>query len=175
MHSARKKPTNLALIGDLKQADAALAEIAEIERRLAVVEATMNDGIDKLKANAQKLSGRLQQRIDTLANGLHAFAEHHRSDIFEKHRRRTVALTFGLLGFRTSTEVQPLPKLTWKKVLDVLEKGGYDQAIRVKKEVDRDALHTFPDDELADMGVRRVPKDTFWYETHKQAVEDGAA
>lgn len=171
--TARQKPANLTLIKDLKEADTALAEIAEIERRLAGIEATMNEGIDKLKAAAQRLSAPMQQRLDTLGNGLHAFAEHHKDDIFSK--RKSVELTFGLLGFRLSTELRPLPKLTWKKVLELLKREGVDQAIRVREEVDRDVLHTFPDDELADLGVRRVPKDTFWYETRKQAIEDGAA
>lgn len=172
--STRKKPSNLVLIEDLAGADKALAEIAEHERDLAYIEAAMNKAIDKAKTEAEKLAAPIRARLAALDNGLHAFGAHHKVEVVQG-KRRSVELTFGTLGFRQSTEVKPMPKTTWTRVLELLKQKGYDQAVRVKEEPDKDVLHTYTDEELAEVSVRRVAKDSFWYEVKAEAVNGDAA
>lgn len=172
--SARKKPSNLVLIEDLAQADKALAEIAQHERDLARIEATLNKAIDRAKADAEKLAEPIRARLAALDNGLHAFGEHHKPEVCQG-KRRSVELAFGTLGFRQSTEVKPMPKLTWGRVLELLKQKNFDQAIRRKEEPDKDVLHTYTDEELAEVGVRRVSKDAFWYEIKAEVISGDAA
>lgn len=168
--SMRKKPANLVHIKDLKEADAALFELAANARALQRLTDELNQRIDKLKAQFERDAEPLMARSESLSNGLHAYAEHNKADLFA--RKRSLELTFGTLGYRVSSEVQPMPKLKWRDVLERLEQGNFDQAIRVKKEVDRDVLRTFGEDELAEVGARLVEKDTFWYELKQEQLVD---
>lgn len=167
---SRKKPANLVHIKDLKGADEALFELASNTRALQHLQDELNKNIDKLKAKFERESEDLVARNESLGNGLHAFAEHHKAEFFGK--KRSLELTFGTLGYRVSSEVQPQPKLKWRDVLERLERGNYDQAVRVKKEVDKDVLRTFSEDELSEVGARLVDKDTFWYELKQEQLVD---
>ncbi len=169
---SRKKPANLVHIKDLDAADDALFELASNTRALQRLQDELNQAIDKLKAKFERDSQELVSKNEALGNGLHAFAEHHKAELFT--RKRSLELTFGTLGYRVSSEVQPQPKLKWRDVLERLERGNFDQAIRVKKEVDRDVLRTFGEDELAEVGVRLVDKDTFWFELKQEQLVEAA-
>lgn len=170
--ATRKKPANLVHIKDLKEADNALLQLASNTRALQRLQDDLNKRIDKLKAQFEQDSQQLIANSEALSNGLHAYAEHNKAELFAK--RRSIDLTFGTIGYRESSEVQPLPKKKWKDVLEALVRGNFDQAIRVKTEVDKDALRTFSDDELAEVGARLVPKDTFWYELKQEQLVDAA-
>lgn len=170
--ATRKKPANLVHIKDLKEADNALLELAANARALQRLQDELNKRIDKLKAQFEEDSRDLIARSEALGNGLHAYAEHNKAELFAK--RRSVELTFGTIGYRESSEVKPVPKSTWEKVLAALVKGNYDQAIRTKMEVDKEALRTFTAEELAEVGARIVPKDTFWFELKQEQLVDAA-
>lgn len=167
---SRKKPAPAVLFRNLEEVDTALAEIADIERDLGRVEHQMNKHIDRVKADAEKIAEPLRRRVAALENALTVYGETHKPDLFAK--RRSIELAFGTIGFRESKELKPMPKLTWEKVLGALKIGRFTDAIRVKEEVNKEALQEWPDKKLADVGVRRVPKDTFWYETKKEEVKD---
>jgi phage host-nuclease inhibitor protein Gam len=170
--AARKKPANLVHIKDLKEADNALLQLASNTRALQRLQGDLNKRIDKLKAQFEQDSRQLVASSEALGNGLHAYAEHNKAELFVK--RRSVELTFGTIGYRESSEVKPVPKSTWEKVLAALVRGNYDQAIRVKAEVDKEALRTFSAKELSEVGARMVTKDTFWFELKQEQLVDAA-
>lgn len=175
--AARKKPANLVLIEDLKQADQALAEIADIGRTLARQEARVNQIIDRAKADAAAICAPLLKRLAALEGGLNAYALHKKDELFKD--RRSVELMFGEFGFRKSTEIKPEKKHTWADVLAHLEALGApaQQFIRTKKEVNKEALGELKDDEerLAELLVRAVQKDTFWYEVKQEEMGNDVA
>ena len=173
---ARKKPNNLFPVPDLDTANAALAEIAEIKRSLEAVNAAMNESIDRVKGEAEVKAAPLQTRMKHIEAGLQAFAEHNKTELFQK--KKSVVLDFGVIGFRKSTSIKPQPKTTWAMVLGKIKEFGADfsAAIRTKEDVDKEELATWPEERLNLVSARRVVRDTMYYEVNEQKVaEKGAA
>ena len=169
----RIKPKNLYPIKDLAAANAAMAEIAGIKRSIAKVESAMNDRIDRIKAEAEVEAAPLQTQLASIEGGLLAFAEHNKADLFKSKRSRE--LDFGSLGYRRSKEIRPKPKTTWKMILGTIKEMGLKAALRIKESVNKEELHTWPDERLDVIGCRRVDKDAFWYEIDEKKVADKAA
>ena len=170
--SARRKPQNLYPVKDLGQADQTIREIAGIKRRIEGINATLNDTIDRAKAEAETLIAPLATRLAGLENGLLAFAEYNKEDLFADRRSRE--LTYGELGYRRSTEIAAVPRGSMAQVLGKLHELGFEEGIRVNESVNKDVLRTWPDERLELVGARRVEKDTFWYEIKEEAVKTEA-
>lgn len=168
---ARNKPNRIKPIADLEQANAALAEIAELKRRIAAIESGMNEAIDAIKADGEAEAAPLQAQVKSIEGGLQAFAEYNRA-MFKDRRSRE--LDHGAIGFRKSREIKPASRTTWQMVLGKLKELAFSEAIRTKEEVNKDELSTWPDERLTLVGARRVKKDLFWYEIHQETIADKA-
>ena len=176
---ARTKP-KVVVLADPKEADAALAELAGIKRDLAALECVMNESIDAIKAEAKAQSTPLTTRLKDLEAALANFATARKDDLFPK--KKSLEMTFGVLGFRQSTKLKTLARFTWKLVLERLQElaagpngAPFHQAIRVKPEVDKEAMRDWPEERLAAVGVHRVADDEFFYELKAEAIEHAAA
>ncbi|WP_457571290.1 host-nuclease inhibitor Gam family protein [Desulfovulcanus sp.] len=167
---ARRKPKNLYPIKDLQQANQAMAEIKELKRSLEQIEHDLNDTIDRAKANAEAKAAPIQSRLEALENGLLAFAEYNKEELFAK--KRTVEVMHGLLGYRRSKEIKTKPKITWAMVLGKIKELGFKEAIRIKEQVNKEELRTWTDERLNLIGARRVEKDSFWYEVKEENLEE---
>ena len=55
-------------------------------------------------------------------------------------KRKSLDLTFGILGFRASGKLRLLPEHTRDSVLQALHDDGRTDLIRVKEEPDKEAL-----------------------------------
>jgi phage host-nuclease inhibitor protein Gam len=170
---ARRKPKNLYPIKDLQAANQAMAEIKELKRGLERIEHELNDKIDRARAEAEANAAPLKTRMEALENGLLAFAEFNKDELFKD--KRSVEVMHGALGYRKSSEVRPQPKFTWKMVLGKLKSLGIAEAIRTREDVNKDVLRQWPDERLELVGARRVRKDTFWYETREEDIEEQLA
>lgn len=163
MTERKRKPSKPTLhIRDLPEADRILSEMAQLQRSLEAIEADMNASIDKIKQSAAAFAAPRRERLASLANGLSAFAEINKENLFDK--RRGVELSFGTLGFRRSSELKPQGRGTWGEVLNKIKELGVTEALRIREEVNRETLRAWPDDRLQGVGVQRVEKDLFWYE-----------
>jgi phage host-nuclease inhibitor protein Gam len=170
---ARKKPKNLYPVKDLAAANTAMALIAELKRKITAIGDSMNEDIDRIKLEAKALAAPLHTRLAEIENGLLAYAEYNKDDLFKS--KRSVDIECGSLGYRRSKEVKPKPKMTWASVLETIKQMGFKKAIRTKESVNKEELHDWPDDRLDVIGARRVKKDTFWYEINEQKLSEEAA
>jgi len=168
---ARVKP-KIETIGSVNQADRVLAEIGELTRQVGAIEADLNAAIDQAKAEAKARSEPLRERLKSLADSLAAFGEYNKGSLFEK--KRSLELVFGVIGFRRSTKLKTKSRFTWAKVLEKLKEYAFDKGIRVKEEVDREELRTWPDERLDVVGVVRVEEDEFYFELKEQRLEQAA-
>lgn len=166
----RKKPKSIVTVRDKAAANEALAQIADIKRKVADIENQMNDIIDKAKASGAAQAAPLKKRMAALEAGLIAFAEFNKSQLF--HVRRSVELDYGRIGYRRTRELKTKSKITWAMVLERLKELSFIQAIRTKESIDKDELHKWPDERLELIGVRRVKRDQFWYETDEERIAD---
>ena len=165
---ARKKPKAIMTISDLKEADAALAQIAALDRDLTRIKADLNERIDQAKADAEAESAPLQLKIKSIEGGLQAFAVDQKKTLFAD--RRSKALDYGTIGFRKSTKIKLQPRTSWKMVLERIKEFAFFEAIRTKEDVNREELATWPDEKLAIVCTRRVEKDQFWYELNEEKI-----
>ncbi len=168
----RTKPQAL-VIADLAQAEAALAELAGIDRSLEATKAAMNEEIDGAKASARAEAEPLEARRKELAVALEAFATHNKAQFFAK--RKSLDLGFGVIGFRMATRLKTAAKTTWGQVLEALKNYGFTEAVRVREEVDREAMRDWPVERLATVGVTRETADDFYIEIKQEEVANKAA
>lgn len=168
----RTKPKTI-IVGTLKQAEGTLAEIAEIDRKVAAHEAHLNEIVDKAKADTKGLCDPLQQRRKALADALATFATMNRAELFAK--KKSLFLGFGTIGFRQATKLLTLPKVTLNNVLERLRELGITEAIRIKENVDKTAMQDWPAERLTTVGMRRVSEDEFFIEIDQQRLDDEAA
>jgi phage host-nuclease inhibitor protein Gam len=119
-------------VKDRAQANQVLAEIGQLKRQVAAINAALNDDIDRAKAEAEQKIAPLASRLDALENGLLAFAEYNKDELFPK--QRSLDLVYGVIGYRRSKELGTMPKTTWKQVLGKLKELGLAAGIRTKED-----------------------------------------
>ncbi len=165
---ARSKPNNLYPVRNLEEANQVLAELGQLKREIAEINAKMNDEIDRIKADAQALAAPLDSRMEALENGLLAFARYNKEELFTKARSKE--LVYGSIGYRRSHDLATMPKITWKQVLGKLEELGFEEGIRIRRDPNKETLRTWTEERLALIGCLIREKDTFWYEINEQEV-----
>ncbi|GAB6035852.1 host-nuclease inhibitor Gam family protein [Fundidesulfovibrio butyratiphilus] len=177
---ARTKPSPTFVVADLDTADKALARLAEIRRIVDAETLRLNETVDKLKAHVAEVTAAPLAEASAIEAALASYAETKKDTLFSKLRSQ--ALTFGVIGFRRSSEVKPKSKNTWGGVLERIKSlvtdadaDPFRAAIRVKQDVNRDVLKDWPEERLEAVGARIVTKDTFYYELEKQEIKEVAA
>ena len=159
-------PASLPVIQTLEDADATLARIAAHKRQIALVELGAAEGIEAVKLRAAEESEPARQEIAVLEQSLIRWADYNKPDLFA--RKKSLELTFGVIGFRASTKLKTLSKWTWERVLGALKDAGLATCVRIKEEVDKDALKGLAPEKLAEVGVKAVQEDAFYYELDDQ-------
>lgn len=162
------------IIADLPQADDALRQLAEIAREQARIETGLNDQIDQLKAAAKAQLAPLSANRKRLEDALAVFGTQRKAELFPE-KKRSQELAFGTIGFHRATGLRLRAKHTWAMVLQRLQDLGFADGIRVKREVDKDALRGWPDGKLEDVGVTRETSDEFYIELKVEELADKAA
>ncbi|AAU90944.1 MULTISPECIES: host-nuclease inhibitor Gam family protein [Methylococcus] len=148
--------------------DQALREIGEIERDLSLIDGDVNDQIDRLKAAAKTQAQPLLDRKTALELAMKEFCEANRAE-FAKVKTRQ--LVFGSVGFRLSTRV------LIKRVADTLQALkdlGLHGCIRLKEEIDKEALKTLPAETLAEVGAGLKTDNVFGYEIDRARIAEAA-
>ncbi len=168
----RTKPQPM-VIGNLEEADNALRQLAEIARESALIDQSLNEQIDTLKAAAKQQMEPLLAARKRLEDALAVFGIQNKDELFPE-RKRSQELVFGILGFRRSTSLRLLAKHTWAMVLKRLQDLGQTSGIRTKHEVDKDALRGWSDGALENVGVKRETVDEFFVELKQEALDHAA-
>lgn len=171
----RTKP-HAFIVTDAPQAEAALAEMAQLDLTLELHAVEMNEAINEAKARAKASCAPLEARRKELEQALASYAELNKATLFKA--RKSLDMGFGVIGFRLSTCIKTVGKsTTWEMVLQKLKDFGFTDAIRTQETVDKDALRSYPDERLATVGAKREVSDVFFIEINKEAVrpQDGKA
>lgn len=167
---ARAKTKLAVAVATLANAQAALEEIASLQRQVKALEVEVNEEIARLKARAEEQSRPWRERIEALERGLKAWAEGQKENLFAE--RRSVELTHGRVGFRRSTVLRTRRGTTWADVLGRLKELGRTDGIRVREDVDKEAVKAWPESELEPLGLTRHERDVFWYEVDEVELDD---
>jgi len=166
--SKRVKPQNLVKLSNLSEIDDALFEIAQLRTKLKLIDAEAEEQINKIKERAAKQAESIKNRIEQLANGIFAYAEYNKDELFEK--KKTIELNFGFIGYRKSTKIS-----VKKTTVEKLKEMGMLEHIIVKESPNKETLAQLPDEILKQVDAKRVVEDNFWYEVKEEEITQNAA
>jgi len=160
---ARKKPVPTVLVASLADADKVLEELAELERRASGITNSLNAAIDAIKAAAVDEMAVVSTRKQLLESALASYATINKAVLFKD--KKSVDLDFGVLSFRRSTSIVTAGRgVTWEMVLGKLKEQGFQNGIRAKETVNKEALLEWGDDKLEKVGAKRKIEDKFGYD-----------
>ncbi len=162
----RVKPRiSMKKMEDLAAVNAAMGRIRELRAEIRTIESDTQERINSLKEKAAKKVKRLLQKIEPLQNGILAYGEYNRAELFKK--KKTIELVFGKFGIRKSTKIS-----IKNTTLGLLKKLGYRKAINVKETVNKDVLKTWTDEKLKKVNASRKSDDVFWYEVTEEEISE---
>ncbi|HLP71206.1 MAG TPA: host-nuclease inhibitor Gam family protein, partial [Rhizobium sp.] len=159
--AGRKRVTGKGLIQNWDEADAALRRLAEIERQRQGKENAMNGWINEVKEKYQQEVSPLLEETKQLEGELRRFCEERRAD-FEG--AQSLKLHFGTVSFRRGRGITLHNTESTLAAIRKLYGPKATQFIRVKEELNREALEGMTDEELQTVGCSRKTKETFGYE-----------
>lgn len=112
--------------------------IGETTRQIARIEADMNDGIARLKDEAEKLASPLREQVTARTEGLKVWAEANRDALTNGGRTKTADIGTGKISWRLRP---PSVRITGaERVIEAIKKLGFRTFLRVKEEVNKEAL-----------------------------------
>lgn len=156
-------PQNLDEAADfVRRIGQAKREIERLAERLTVK-------IDRLKAVAVEEAAPREATIVELFDGLFVFAQAHREELSERGRRKTVVLPSGQFGWRmppSSVHVKGVDQIIAR-----LESLGMDRFLRVKKELNKEAMLAEPQAATAVEGVVIKQDEEFFVKPEQAKVE----
>ena len=168
----RVKPVlQILAIDSLEEADAVLAEIAGRKRQIALYEIRFKEEVDRLKAECAANCEPIRQGIAEREQALVQFGIARREELFRG--KKSLDLNFGTIGFRASSALKTVKKLTWERVLGLIKEKGLP-CVRVKEEVDKEALRALAPEKLAEVGCKLEQADDFFYELNETELADSS-
>lgn len=156
----KKEKTRGPVIDDKAQAEGALAEMAALERKIALSRLAMQESIDLAKERSQEECTPLERRHKELFNGVKSWAKRNKASMFDK--KRSLDLVFGVIGFQGSTKIQQMSGMSEEYTLEKLKGYGFKAGIRITEKVDKEAMEKWTDERLALVGLIRRTSDNYY-------------
>lgn len=133
------------------------------------IEATMNEQIQKTRDKYQALAAPHTLQIDELSAGLHVWCEANRAELTNSGKRKSADLGAGEIKWRITTPKVALRNITG--VLESLTRLGLTRFIRVKEEVNKDAILAEPDAVAGITGITITQGEEFVIVPHESELE----
>jgi len=123
-----------------EEASESIGEIGKHQRELTQIETDLNDRIEKIKARAEEYISSHQEAIEELVAGIFIFAERHRDKLTEEGKKKTVHFSTGDILWRMMPLAVSVGSKNVKKVIELCKSSGLKRFIRVKEELDKEAM-----------------------------------
>ncbi len=137
------KKVVIAVPKNLDEAAQFLAQIGKEQRATDKIRSDINTKVEKLQAEAMADVKPYQEKISQLVEGLFAYAEAHRDELTDSGKRKTVKVPTGIFGWRMTPSAVSLRGV--KSILKSLKSLRLKRFIRIKEEVNKDAMLKEPD------------------------------
>ena len=125
------------------EVNAAIAEIGVAQRQRHAILVAMNDELAQVKARYEEQAAAPGAVIKDFGKGVQIWAEANRGELTRDGKTKTVRLAAGEFSWRTRP---PSVRITGEGiVIAALKKLGLDRFIRVKEEIDKNAILADPD------------------------------
>lgn len=139
MAKKRMKAAAVAAPATLQDAERMLGEIGELQRRVVRIETDMNEILADVKTKHEELAQPLNEKIETLFRGVHAYAEAHRKSLLVGDSK-TVRLSTGLLLWRKTPPAVNVSKKNVETVIAWLKSAGLSDLVRTKEEINKEGI-----------------------------------
>ena len=149
----------VAVPKSLNEAAQFLAQIGEEQRATNKIQSSLNAKVDELKAKAMVNDEPHQKKISELVEGLFAFAEAHRDELTDHGKRKTVEVPTGTFGWRMTPPSVKLRDV--ESILESLKALKLKRFIRIKEEVDKEAMLKEPETAKTVKGVSISQREEF--------------
>jgi phage host-nuclease inhibitor protein Gam len=161
---ARKRLPDEPTLKTWQDADDTLRQIAEAKIALDDIEGSMNTQIIGIKKIAEQEAQPYTNLIKRLENDLKVFAADHRDDF---GNAKTKALTFGEVGYRSSTKiVLPKAKEKLEEIIRKLKARKMNDCIVTTETVNKENLKKYGADVVVAVGAKMPQEDTFGYDVY---------
>jgi phage host-nuclease inhibitor protein Gam len=134
----KRKAVAASVPQDRAAAVEAIAQMGRLTRARVRIETAMNDKVAVVKAAFAEQAAPIDLELRALVLGVQIYAEAHRSELTDGGKRKFVRLPSGEIKWRTNP-----PAVSVKGVDAVLERlraAGLDKFIRIKEEINKEAI-----------------------------------
>lgn len=122
-----------------EEANAAIFEVGDLDRQLQLLDTGLQDALAKVKQSFELQAEPLAQRRDALIRGLEAYAAANRASLTENGKVKFASFPAGKLSWRLRpSSVGPIRAP--EAIIAWLKENGLSRFIRVKEEVNKEAL-----------------------------------
>lgn len=165
----RSKPRiEVQKIESLQGVDEVLHRIADLKAKKRIAEAEADITVNAIKENLAETCRPINDELEALEQSLAIYSEYNRSELFTD--KKTIELPFGFFGYRQSTKIS-----TKATTLELCQKLGFNDAITIKPQVNKEAMREWSEERLGLVDAKRVVEDTFWFETKENSLEGSTA
>lgn len=155
-----------------EEARVAVAEMAELDRSLTLIEVRLKEKIDQAKDEAAQEAAGMRDRYKELEKALCAYASARKTELFSDGK--TMDLGAGKIGFRVSMpSIVQMSGVTVEASLARLRELGFTEGIAVKESLAKAVLLGWEKEQLALVGLRRKQTDDFFVDIPHESVPEG--
>lgn len=167
---AKTKTAQKSSLMSWAEVDESLRMIALENAAVKKAEARMNEEVLAIQKRFDEETRAGRDTVTAKEKEIELYCIEHRDEFVGS---KTKELNYGIISFRN-----PPPKLsclrgfTWETVLALIKKLKMDHFVRIKEEVDKDAIkEQMPDAaELAQIGLKLDQNEQFYYETKEVEI-----
>lgn len=134
-----------------EQVSADIKKIGDVQRELIRIETEINDQIAVITDRNTPTIDALKTQLDVLQNGVQIWCEANRVDITQNGKTKTANLITGDVSWRTRPDSVVIKGAD--AVIDALESFGLHRFIRVKEEINKEAILA---DQSAVAGIKGI-------------------
>lgn len=156
----RKRLPNVAIPSNSLEATNWISRFRDAKRAIEQKTLVANRRIARIQADLALETASFQGELEELGQGLHLYATAHRPVLTDGGRMQSAEFGTGRLGWKTGpprTEIRQS-----EKVVKFLEDHDFEDFLRIKKEINREAMLADPERAETVPGVTIV-QDEFFY------------
>jgi Bacteriophage Mu Gam like protein. len=163
-----KKATGL-IIDDLERAEGALAEMAALDGKLALIELDLNEKLETARAGAVEAATPLNKRRKELEDALKSYAKRQQSVLFVD--RQSKELAFGTIGYRNSRQLVQMDGVKADFTLQKLKALGLREGIQTSESLAKENMEKWPVERLELVGLHWKESTKYYVEVNKEKVQ----
>ena len=137
----------------------AIAEIGRRQRERDRIQAAMNDELAAIRERYETEAAPHAAAIQALSKGVQTWCEAHRGELTQDGKTKTAALASGEVKWRTRPPSVAVRGM--EAVIDLLKRMKLQKFIRVKEEVNKDAILADPEAVREVKGITITQKEDF--------------